>query len=448
MYLANIKIKFETNKYYLMSKIITNLERIEKKLNQNSCNKETKQELQQFKNILQKNQAKLQKFNEATSNSEFDYGKSIDELLESFANMDEETLEKEKPEINQAFKELFDTNFFRNIDKINEQYVQKMRANFETHLEGKEEEVLNVIGSTKTKGVTYMPLSPEIFSAHSYCLTESLKEGVYKVPFSIPEGRAFEEEFGLPYKNGIESMIMYHEMLHTILPMNKKEKFLNNMQREFIGHERHSIIELLSDCEMGRKICGNENFFETAMHTGKITKEDGTILRTKDLAQYGIRDNELFNTEANEQEGYGTTHFEQEEMGIIKIRAMMYPKVLMYKNRNSKNPIQDTIAEIKRDSKNIEQIYGQEFLNKITDEEFLNLTQKQVGKMQTLEEFADSIAKEELGIERQDRKISTEEIRQLIEESKITTAEVDRVYRKIKREMDKANSKKQEEPYL
>lgn len=40
-------------------------------------------------------------------------------------------------------------------------------------------------------------------------------------------------------------------------------------------------------------------------------------------------------------------------MGIIKIRGMIYPYILMYKNRNNEEQIETVIQQIQRDEQQI-----------------------------------------------------------------------------------------------
>ena len=66
-------------------------------------------------------------------------------------------------------------------------------------------------------------------------------------------------------------------------------------------------------------------------------------------------------------------HFSKEDMGIIKIRGMIYPYVLMYKNRNNKQQLETVLHEIGRDAQMLEEIYGREFVQRIQDIDFLKM---------------------------------------------------------------------------
>lgn len=86
-------------------------------------------------------------------------------------------------------------------------------------------------------------------------------------------------------------------------------------------------------------------------------------------------------------------------MGIIKIRGMMYPYTLMYKNRNNTQQLEDVISEIQRDIPLIEEIYGKKFAEKIQNPDFLKNVQSSVKPYNNVLEFAEGMSRELLGIE-------------------------------------------------
>ena len=244
-----------------------------------------------------------------------------------------------------------------------------------------------------------MPFTPELFNIEPCCLSDKNNNKEYAVEFTIPtEQKAFQEMFGMEYTEGIESVILFHEKLHADLPTQEEEKFANPMQREIDCHLKHSIIELLANGEMGINMANHSNYFQSTFHMGKIPYKNRE-LTTEDLPKLGMKDNELLHTEAKEFFGEKEEDFSKEQMGIIKIRAMMYPYVLMYKNRNKNNQIETVLEEIKRDLVMIEKIYGKEFIDQIHDISFLEQVQKSIEPYNNLLSFAEGMSKELLGIE-------------------------------------------------
>ena len=223
--------------------------------------------------------------------------------------------------------------------------------------------------------------------------------GEYAVEFTIPtEKEKFEEMFEMEYTEGIESVILFHEKLHADLPTQSNERFINYMQREVDSHLKRSIIELLANGEMGVKMADHSSYFQSVFHIGKIPYGN-RVLTTNDLQELGMKDNELLHTEARGKFGEYSESFSKNEMGIIKIRGMMYPYVLMYNNRNNDNQLENVVQAIQRDSSLIEEIYGREFLEKIQDKGFLQSVQQSVKPYDSILEFAEGMSKELLGIE-------------------------------------------------
>ena len=238
-----------------------------------------------------------------------------------------------------------------------------------------------------------MPFTPELFSIEPCCLSDKNNNGEFAVQFTIPtDEKEFEEMFGMEYTEGIESVILFHEKMHADIPTKSKENFKNPMQRELDSHLKHTIIELLANGEMGIDIANHTSSFQSVFHTGKIKYKD-RILKTDDLQDLGMKDNEFLHTEANEKTWNGTEHFSKEDMGIIKIRGMMYPYVLMYKNRNNEQQLETVEQEIQRDTQVIEKIYGKEFAEKIQNTDFLKTVQSSVKAYNNVLEFAEGMSR-------------------------------------------------------
>ena len=282
---------------------------------------------------------------------------------------------------------------------MNEKYSKEMEKRFIGQTQDYKENAENIIGNTNVKKIIYMPFTPELFSIEPCCLSDKNNNGEFAVQFTIPtDEKEFEEMFGMEYTEGIESVILFHEKMHADIPTKSKENFKNPMQKELDSHLKHTIIELLANGEMGIEIANHSNCFQSVFHTGKITYKDRT-LKTDDLQELGMKDNELLHTEANEKTWNGTEHFSKEDMGIIKIRGMMYPYTLMYKNRNNAQQLENVISEIQRDIPLIEEIYGKEFTEKIQNPDFLKTVQSSVKPYNNVLEFAEGMSRELLGIE-------------------------------------------------
>ncbi len=352
------------------------------------------------KKVILENKKGLEEFNTFKNNAEeknmwTEYG----EYIASLAQTNMEELQVRNPEMAIAMEDLLDTDFFREVEQMNEKYSKEMEKRFIGQTQDYKENAENIIGNTNVKKIIYMPFTPELFSIEPCCLSDKNNNGEFAVQFTIPtDEKEFEEMFGMEYTEGIESVILFHEKMHADIPTKSKENFKNPMQRELDSHLKHTIIELLANGEMGIDIANHSNCFQTVFHTGKITYKDRT-LKTDDLQELGMKENELLHTEANEKTWNGTEHFSKEDMGIIKIRGMMYPYTLMYKNRNDTYQLENVISEIQRDIPLIEEIYGKKFAEKIQNPDFLKNVQSSVKPYNNVLEFAEGMSRELLGIE-------------------------------------------------
>ena len=398
---GNVDIEFNTNKIFLLSQILYRIESLESKINKdNSKISQLTKSLDDFKKAILENKKGLEEFNTFKNNAEeknmwAEYG----EYIASFAQTNMKELQETNPEMAVAVENLLNTDFFKEVEQMNEQYSNEMQQRFIGQTQDYIENAENIIGNTNVKKIIYMPFTPELFSIEPCCLSDKNNNGEFAVQFTIPtDEKEFEEMFGMEYTEGIESVILFHEKMHADIPTKSKENFKNPMQRELDSHLKHTIIELLANGEMGIDIANHTSSFQSVFHTGKITYKDRT-LKTDDLQDLGMKDNEFLHTEANEKTWNGTEHFSKEDMGIIKIRGMMYPYVLMYKNRNNEQQLETVEQEIQRDTQVIEKIYGKEFAEKIQNTDFLKTVQSSVKAYNNVLEFAEGMSRELLGIE-------------------------------------------------
>lgn len=398
---GNVDIEFNTNKIFLLAQMLYRIESLEGKINEdNSKVSNLVESLNNFKKVILENKKGLEEFNTFKNNAEeknmwAEYG----EYIASFAQTNMEELQVKNPEMAVAIESLLDTDFFKEVEQMNEQYSNEMQRRFIGQTQKYKENAENIIGNTNVKKIIYMPFTPKLFSIEPCCLSDKNSNGEFAVQFTIPtDEKEFEKMFGMEYTEGIESVILFHEKMHADIPTKSKENFKNPMQRELDSHLKHTVIELLANGEMGIDIANHLNSFQSVFHTGKIPYKDRT-LKTEDLQELGIKDNELLHTEANEKIWNGTEHFSKEDMGIIKIRGMMYPYVLMYKNRNNEQQLETVEQEIQRDFSAIEEIYGKEFAEKKQNPDFLKTVQSSVKPYNNILEFAEGMSKELLGIE-------------------------------------------------
>ena len=398
---GNVDIEFNTNRIFLLFQILYRIESLESRINEdNSKVSYLAESFKKFKEAVLNNKKELEEFNTFKNDAEnnnmwAEYG----EYIASFAQTNMEELQSASPQMAVAIRNLLDTEFFKDVEQMNQQYTNEMQKRFIEQTQAYRQNAGNIIGDTNVQKIIYMPFTPELFSVEPCCLSDKNSNGQFAVQFTIPtDEKEFEEMFGMEYTDGIESVILFHEKMHADIPTKSNESFKNPMQRELDSHLKHTIIELLANGEMGIEIANHSNCFQSVFHIGKIPYKDRT-LKTNDLQQLGIKDNELLHTEANEMVWNRVEHFSKEDMGIIKIRGMIYPYVLMYKNRNNKQQLETVLHEIGRDAQMLEEIYGREFVQRIQDIDFLKNVQSTIIQYDNVLQFAEGMSKELLGIE-------------------------------------------------
>ncbi len=430
---GNVDIEFHTNKIFLLMQMLYRMDNIENTINSDDRVSYLKSYLENFKKVMESHKEGLEEFTSFKDNAESknmwaEYG----EYIERFAHMEIEELHKNNPSMAKVVEELLHTDLFSEVERLNDKYTNIMENKFKAQTEPYKKEADNIVGKTKTKKIIFMPFTPELFSMEPCCLSDKNGNKEYAVEFTIPTDRdEFEEMFGMEYTEGIESVILFHEKLHADLPTQSKEKFANPMQRELDSHLKHTIIELLANGEMGIDMANHSSYFQSVFHMGKIPYNN-RVLTTDDLQALGMNDNELLHTEAKESFGKYSEDFSKEEMGIIKIRGMMYPYVLMYNNRNNGQQMEAVIQDIQRDESMIEEIYGKEFFEKIQDKDFLKIVQNSVKPYDNILEFAEGMSKELLGIEqvktvdKSEDKINDDISQRIFEEEEIGKATINR----------------------
>ena len=412
-----VDVKFEPNKYYLMAELLTSLPNINqifsKKISINNLKlksipsnekKALKEDFKEFCEIADKIPEIKDLINfdinfELLKNNreeQINYNKYMNEKIESFSNID--TIDQLKNSNNQkyanAFQKLFNTKFFKYAYNKSIEHAEEMKKEFDKTTKPVNEEMKQIIGKPKTKQVSFIALPPQLFFKTPHYLPNSEKDENYKGVAS------FSPIFDKLGKN-LKDVILLHEITHTEIPLPDKSKFSNDVQFDIYSRINHSLVELTNDCEMGMKICGFKNYFKTPMHNEFVLDKEGSKVNIDELQKYGIGTNENLDFECKTKKFGKTTITEKNEIGNDKIRGVIYPYFLMYKNRTKENPMESTLSEIARDSKIIKKIYGQEFLENIKSEGNITKVYEAVKDSESLQELNDVIAEKVFDIEKQ-----------------------------------------------
>lgn len=409
-----VDVKFESNKFYLMAELLTNLGSIEKTLGK-SILKDKKQiplldrrkvrrEFKQFCDIANKIPEIKdlievdERFDSLNGNrqEQIEYNRQINEKIESFANIAtlEDLSNSENQKYGKAFERLFDMPFFKYADMRATEHARDIGEKFDLASESINAKMKQIIGKPVTKQVNFITLPPELFSQIPHYLPNSEKDGNYKGVVSVSPF--------MKVKKNMANVILLHEITHTEIPLPDKCSFSNDIQYDVYGRINHSLVELANDCEMGMQLCGFDSYFKSPMHNELVLNGQGEPIDINDLEKYDIKSNNDLNFECRTKDIMNRTVVtKSNELGNAKIRGLVYPYFLMYKNRLSNNPIEDTLKEIERDSKKIEKIYGKEFLSTIGENEKLAEIFNNVRDVESLQELNDIIAEKEFNIERQ-----------------------------------------------
>ena len=171
---GNVDIEFDTNKIFLLSQILYRIESLESKINEdNSKVSHLTKSLDNFKKAILENKKGLEEFNTFKNNAEeknmwAEYG----EYIASFAQTNMEELQVKNPEMAIAMRNLLDTDFFQEIEQMNEKYSKEMEKRFIRQTQDYKENAENIIGNTNVKKIIYMPFTPELFSIEPCCLSD------------------------------------------------------------------------------------------------------------------------------------------------------------------------------------------------------------------------------------------------------------------------------------
>lgn len=419
-----INFKFNCNEYFLIANLLTKSVKIQNILNGkdyeglDSINVEDKsllaKEFDEFVDIAKEYPQISHLLNFETDFDKLQpeqyeaYNDKIFTEVESYIKVKtDEQLEKLKG-INtlDAFKKLQNTDFFKSILQKTIEHKENLENGLNQYI-AKAERILDpTLSNMESKNMEVVVLPPELFDTQY--AADSIGKNVISVA-SYPE--YFDKE--IP---NLKTVSMIHEMMHTYIPLDKKAKFGNEKQELVYNVVNHCLVELSSNCELGKEICGVNGYFDIPMHNEilKNSFRDTEGIKREEYLKCGITFPEefLFESKTEYSKAFGgKTVTPKDELSNDKIRGIVYPYFLAFKNRNKENPIQDTIDQMREDKESIIKIYGQNFYEKITNPEYLKDTINATKDCKNLLELNDTIAKDAFEIEIQrDKKIQPQEI--------------------------------------
>ena len=147
---GKVDIEFNTNKIFLLSQILYRIESLESKINEdNSKVSNLAESLNNFKKVILENKKGLEEFNTFKNNAEeknmwVEYG----EYIASFAQTNMEELQVRNPEMAIAMEDLLDTDFFREVEQMNQKYSKEKEKKFIGQTKDYKENAENIIGNT------------------------------------------------------------------------------------------------------------------------------------------------------------------------------------------------------------------------------------------------------------------------------------------------------------
>lgn len=407
-----IEAEFSCNEYYLLASLLRDTYKIGDILQNgrtylDSIPKEERaillEQFQQFMDIAS---------NIPSIQSLLDFGKNFDRLPNSEergkyneymnnrvdkiaeAESDEQFAQIEGEDVLQAFKQLKETPFYNSILKKTLEHKEVLESIFKQYESKAESALKPILEGQPEKKAQILVRPPELYD-NPYSLGN---EGE-----TIKSSAAYPKYFEAEYPN-LKVVAMLHEIMHGYIPLPESKQFENETQRMVYANINHSLVELATNCELGREICGADTYFSMMMHNEVLTNNNYERIKKDFFIQQGVEFPAEFEFESTTQyhPAYGMkkTRTERDELGIDKIRGIVYPYFLLFKNRQGKDPMKETIAEIERDSETIKRIYGEEFYAWISNPEYLMGIQEQIKDVDSIVDLNDSIAREAFGIEK------------------------------------------------
>lgn len=313
--------------------------------------------------------------------------------LEKLATIssDEEFEQIEGYEVKQAFDRLKETDFYKSMLNRTLEHKEDLKFRFENFKKRANEVLEPILHNIDEKKTDTVVLPPQLFD-NPYAIET---QGNHTITCA-----AYPEEFNEKISN-LDVIAMIHEIIHTYIPINENIKFENTVQEDVYKVINHCLVEFTSNAELGIKLAELEDYFKTPMHQEVIrNRKTGKNLKREDYIEAGVRFPEEFKFESS-TEGFKANKIitSKDELSNDKIRALVYPYFLAFKNKDIGNPIQRIKDEIKRDEKALKDIYGEEFYNKLNKQEYLENIISSTKKADNIINLNDVVAKEVFGIE-------------------------------------------------
>lgn len=298
---------------------------------------------------------------------------------------DEDFIQIEGKNVKDAFEQLKNTEFYKSMLKKTIEHQEILRTKFENYKKIANEAVEPILQNLDKKEIETVVLPPQLFGDPYAIKTHGNQ---------VTTLASYPEEFNEIIPN-LDVVSMIHEIMHTYIPVDESIKFNNTVQEDVYKAVNHCLVELSSNGELGIRISNLSNYFSTPMHQEIVRDRiTGESLKKEDYIRAGVSFPEEFEFESTTKGFKGEKVITQkDELSNDKIRAIVYPYFLAFKNKHSRNPKQSILDEINRDKEAIIDIYGQTFYNRLENQEYLNNIIHDVENTKNVIELNDAIAK-------------------------------------------------------
>lgn len=312
------------------------------------------------------------------------------EMLTTIRN-DEDFIQVEGKKVKDAFEKLKNTEFYKSMLKKTIKHQEDLRTKFENYKQIANEALEPILQNLDKKEIETVVLPPQLFGDPYAIKTQGEQ---------VTTLASYPEEFNKNIPN-LDVVSMIHEIMHTYIPVDESIKFDNAVQEDVYKVVNHCLVELSANGELGIKIANLGDYFKTPMHQEILrNRKTGEIFRKEDYIRAGISFSKELEFESLTDGFKGSKVITgKDELSNDKIRAMVYPYFLAFKNKNEKNPKQSILSDINRDKEAITDIYGQKFYKKLENQEYLDKVLHDIENTANIIELNDVIAKDALGIE-------------------------------------------------
>ena len=314
------------------------------------------------------------------------FANNMTKRLEMFTTIrnDEDFIQVEGKKVKDAFEKLKNTEFYKSMLKKTIEHQEDLRTKFENYKQIANEALESILQNLDKKEIETVVLPPQLFG-DPYAIKTHGKQ--------VTTLASYPEEFNKNIPN-LDVVSMIHEIMHTYIPVDESIKFDNTVQEDVYKVVNHCLVELSSNGELGIKIANLGDYFKTPMHQEILrNRTTGEVLKKEDYIRAGISFPEEFEFESTTKGFKGEKVITQkDELSNDKIRAIVYPYFLAFKNKHSKNPKQSILDEINRDKEVIIDIYVQAFYNRLENQEYLNNIIHDVENTKNVIELNDAIA--------------------------------------------------------